>query len=146
MWIHAGCHIWKSFTDIRLLRIIDMNPSDRSCILSALLFIIDQGKLLNMETPCVTFDQPRWIKAIEVTKAEFLNVVCRLGVFHLIMSFLGQCWLCCMRFWSYRGPRVLLRPKHCCTDDAWQSRSKITSWSIQHSGFCCCRHCWTWTM
>jgi len=76
--------------DIRLLPVIDMNPGDRSCILSTLLFIVNQAKLLNLETPCVTFDQPLWLKAIEVVQSESLNIVCRLGMFHMIMSFLGS--------------------------------------------------------
>ena len=75
-------------TNIHFLPIIDMHPSDKS--LSTLLFIINQAKLLNIETPCVTFDQPLWIKAVEVAESESLNVVCRLGVFHMVMSFLGS--------------------------------------------------------
>jgi len=75
-------------TNIHFLPIIDMHPSDKS--LSTLLFIINQAKLLNIETPCVTFDQPLWIKAVEVAESESLNVVCRIGVFHMVMSFLGS--------------------------------------------------------
>ena len=37
--VTSGSHLPAS--DIRLLPMIDMNPSDRSCILSTLLFIID---------------------------------------------------------------------------------------------------------
>jgi hypothetical protein len=73
--------------DVRMLPIIDMNPGDKSCILSTLLFICSQAKLLDVPSPCVTFDQPLWIKAVEVVTAEHLNVVCRLGTFHTIMSF-----------------------------------------------------------
>ena len=76
--------------DIRMLPIIDMDPGDRTCIFSTLLFIIDQAKKLNICTPCVTFDQPLWLKATEVAKSESLNIVIRMGVFHMIMSFLGS--------------------------------------------------------
>ena len=37
--VTSGSHLPAS--DIRLLSMIDMNPSDRSCILSTLLFTID---------------------------------------------------------------------------------------------------------
>jgi len=76
--------------DIRILPIIDVNPGDRSCMLSTLLFIQDQAKKLDIDTPCVTFDQPLWLKAVEIITSQSLNIVCRLGVFHLIMSFLGS--------------------------------------------------------
>ena len=44
----------------------------------------------NIDTPCITFDQPLWLKAVEITKSKSMNVVCRLGGFHLLMSFLGS--------------------------------------------------------
>jgi len=44
-----------------------------------------------MPAACITFDQPLWLKAIEISKAAALNsIVCRLGGFHLRMSFLGS--------------------------------------------------------
>jgi hypothetical protein len=103
--VSSGDH--SPVADIRLLPIIDLNPSDRSCILSTLLFISNQADRLNIETPSVTFDQPLWIKAVEVVLSQSLNVVCRMGVFHMIMSFLGnigtvmsgsglvECFECC---------------------------------------------------
>ena len=36
--------------------LIDLNPSDENCIYSTLLYITDQAKYLNIETPCVNFD------------------------------------------------------------------------------------------
>lgn len=44
--------------DIRMLPIIDLNPGDRACILSTLLFIDSQAQRPNIQVPCVTFDQP----------------------------------------------------------------------------------------
>src|ERR1051325_1919302 len=64
--------------DIRMLPIIDMNPTDMSCIFSPLHFIEDQAHKLNMPTACVTFDQPLWLKAVEIVQATKTNIVCRL--------------------------------------------------------------------
>jgi len=114
--LSTGSHLPAA--DIRLLPIIDLNPSDRSCVLSTLLFVISQAKRLNMETPCVTFDQPLWIKAVEVIMAESLDVVCRLGVFHMIMSFLGSIGtVMCGSGLVEAG--MLLWPKRSCPNDEW---------------------------
>jgi len=40
--------------------------------------------------PCITFDQPLWLKAVEVVATEEMNIVCCLGGFHMLMSFLGS--------------------------------------------------------
>jgi hypothetical protein len=76
-------------SDIRMLPIIDLNPNDMSCIFSTLTFLEKQAKLLSMETACVTFDQPLYIKAVEIAESSKMDVVCRLGGFHLLMNFLG---------------------------------------------------------
>ena len=73
---------------IRFLPIIDLNPTKEKCIYSTLLFIQEQAKKLNIVAPCLTFDKPLWIKTVEITKSKSMNVVCRLGGFHLLMSFL----------------------------------------------------------
>ena len=75
---------------ISMLPIIDLNPNDRNCIYSTLRFVELQASRLNMETACITFDQPLWLKAVEITRSEHMNVVCRLGAFHTQMSFLGS--------------------------------------------------------
>ena len=59
-------HNWSGFMqevgehlppgDIRMLQSIDMNPVDKSCMISTLLFIKAQAEKLNLDTPCVTFD------------------------------------------------------------------------------------------
>ena len=69
---------------------IDHNPTKEKCIYSTLLFIQEQAKILNIVTPCITFDQPLLLKAVEITKSKLTNVVCKLGGFHLLMSFLGS--------------------------------------------------------
>ena len=75
---------------ITYLPIIDLNPTKEKCIYSTLLFIQEQAKILNIVTPCITFDQPLRLKPVEITKSKSMNVVCRLGGFHLLMSFLGS--------------------------------------------------------
>ena len=81
---HSAC------ATIEMLPIIDLNSSDETCIYSTLLFIEKQAKKLNIETPCITFDQPLWIKAVDIINATKLNIICRLGGFHTLMSFLGS--------------------------------------------------------
>jgi hypothetical protein len=77
--------------DFQLLPIIDLNPGDKSCILSTLTFISNQASKLKITEACVTFDQPLWIKAVEILISEKItSVVCRLGGFHMIVSYLGS--------------------------------------------------------
>ena len=45
---------------------------------------------MNVGTPCVTFDQPLWLKATDIIHAESLPIICRRGGFHTLMSFLGS--------------------------------------------------------
>ena len=64
---------------------IDLNPSDETCMYSTLMFMINQAARLNITTPCITFDQPLWLKALEIIKLKSLNAVCRLGELHTLM-------------------------------------------------------------
>ena len=75
---------------VSLLPIIDLNPNDMSCIYSTLKFVESQSRSLVINTPVITFDQPLWIKAIEIIKVKSLHMVCMLGGFHLLMSFMGS--------------------------------------------------------
>jgi len=43
-----------------------------------------------MPTACVMFNQPLWLKAVEIVHGCNMNVVSRLGTFHVMMSFLGS--------------------------------------------------------
>jgi len=62
---------------IRILPIIDLNLNDMSqCVLSTFKFVEKQAARLNMQTACVTFGQPVYIKAVEIAHAADLNVVC----------------------------------------------------------------------
>ena len=77
-------------THITFLPIIDLNPSNETCIHSTLRFVIAQAKKLNVKTPSITFDQPLWLKATGIIHDENLPIVCKLGGFHTLMSFLGS--------------------------------------------------------
>ena len=81
----SGNHLPKAF-----LPIIDLNPSSYTCVYSTLLFVIDQCKKSNINTPSITFDQPLWLKATEVATEKSLDVVVHLGGFHTLMSFMGS--------------------------------------------------------
>ena len=69
-------------SEVHLLPIIDLNPSNKSCIYSTLLYIKEQAAHLNIITPCITFDQPLWLKAVGIIEAKQMGIVCRLGGFH----------------------------------------------------------------
>ena len=75
---------------VEFLPLIDLNPNSQSCIFSTLTFIIGQANNQQINTPCVTFDQPLWLKAMAIIKEEQLSIICRLGGFHVLMSFLGS--------------------------------------------------------
>lgn len=86
--VSSGNHPPKSTTT--MLPIIDLNPSDYTCIYSVLLYVLEQSNRLGMTVPCLTFDQPLYFKAMEIITAKSMNIVCRLGGFHTLMSFLGS--------------------------------------------------------
>ena len=87
-YVSIGNHPPKS--RIQMLPIIDLNPADETCIYSTFLYVQSQADKLNIPTPCITFDQPLWKEAVEIIDAKSLNIVCRLGGFHITMSFLGN--------------------------------------------------------
>ena len=75
---------------ISFLPIIDLNPTDENCIYSALLYICDQENKLRVKVPSVTFHQPLWQKFVSITEEAKLRIFCRLGGFHMMMSYLGS--------------------------------------------------------
>ena len=87
-FVLAGSH--SSPSTITMLPLIDMKPSDETCVYSTLLFVHSQARKVNMPSVCITLDQPLWLKAVEISRTSGLNVVVRLGSFHLLMSFLGS--------------------------------------------------------
>ena len=86
--ISSGTYPGKS--KIMFLPIIDLSPTDPTCIYTTLEFVIDQAKSLNVRTPVLTFDQPFWLKATEIANCKSMNIVLILGGFHLMMSFMGS--------------------------------------------------------
>ena len=75
---------------VSFLPIIDMDPTDFSCIYLTIAFIIDQANSLEIQTPVITFDQSLWLIANEIVQTKELNVVLMLGGFHTMMSFMGS--------------------------------------------------------
>ncbi|MES9884095.1 MAG: hypothetical protein ABW185_24890, partial [Sedimenticola sp.] len=89
--VHKGDHPGQS--SISFLPMIDMNPSDMTCIYSTMLYISSHARRYGV-TPILTFDQPLLWKALTiqqstVTDSEIRYIVLRLGGFHTEISFLG---------------------------------------------------------
>jgi hypothetical protein len=74
---------------VRMLPIIDLSPSDMTCIYTTLLFVKKQAEYLGIPQPSITFDQPLYIKAVDIVRHHDLNIVVRLGGFHTIMNYMG---------------------------------------------------------
>ena len=80
-------------TEIVFLPLIDLNPSDLSCIYSTLMFVAKESTKLDA-APVITFDQPLYWKAVNIVENEpssskLKKTVVRLGAFHTEMCFLG---------------------------------------------------------
>ena len=80
-------------SSIMFLPMIDLDPSDKTCIYSTLLFVSEQAKRYHV-TPVITFDQPLWLKALMIVRgepqdSELKSIVLRLGRLHTEMSFLA---------------------------------------------------------
>ena len=85
---HGKSHPGKS--QVLMMPIINLNPSDENCIYTTLLFIQRQARSMNVATPSVTFDQTLGLKVYDIAKSKQLDMVVRLGGFHTLMSFLGS--------------------------------------------------------
>ncbi len=91
-FLHKGDHPGKA--SVIFLPMIDMNPSDATCIYSTLKFISEHARRHDV-TPIITFDQPLWWKALMIVTTEpegsdLKGMVLCLGGFHTEMSFLGS--------------------------------------------------------
>ena len=89
-------------SSISFLPMIDMNPSDETCIYSTLKFLSEHARRHNL-TAVITFDQPLWWKALMIVVAEpvgsdLSKIVLRLGGFHTEISFIGCIGhlICCL--------------------------------------------------
>ena len=90
--VSQGTHPGQS--SIIFLPMIDLNPTDMSCVYSTLRFVCSEAARHNVK-PVLTFDQPLWWKAqlivaTEPTDSDLKRVILRLGRFHSQMSFLGS--------------------------------------------------------
>ena len=90
--VHKGTYPGKSA--IVFLPMIDMDPSNPTCVYSTLCYISDLAKKNNI-TPILTFDQPLWYKAMMIVESQpsfspLKSFVLRLGGLHTQMSFLGS--------------------------------------------------------
>ena len=91
--VQQGRHQGKS--SVMFLPMIDMNPSDVTCVSSTLHFVSEHAKQRGIANAIVTFDQPLWLKAFNIIQtqpanSELRKVIVRLGTFHAEMSFLGS--------------------------------------------------------
>ena len=80
-------------SSVTFLPMIDMYPSDPTCILSTLSFICDLAAKHKI-APIVTFDQPLFFKASEMIynspeRSLLKNITLMLGSFHTLMNVLG---------------------------------------------------------
>ena len=87
---HSSNDVCYNKSDLFLLPIIDLQPTNLTCIYSTLILIQRQVDQKNIETPSVTFDQPLWYKAQGTIFDKVLNILCRLGGFHTLLSFVGS--------------------------------------------------------
>lgn len=90
--IHHGPHPGKS--SLTILPIIDMNPSDPTCINSTLHYVVNEAMIYNV-TPVLIFDEPLWWKSYLIIRNEpvdgpLKSIVLMMGGFHLEMNFLGS--------------------------------------------------------
>ena len=89
--ISKGSHPGKS--SVTFLPMMDIDPTNMSCIYSTLKFVEAQCKRQHT-TLTITFDQPLWWKAqliveSEPPDSELRSIILRLGGFHVEISFLG---------------------------------------------------------
>ncbi|CAH3166903.1 unnamed protein product, partial [Porites lobata] len=69
---------------------IDMDPTDMTCIYSTLSFISDQASRYEY-TPIITFDQPLWWKSLKIVSNEpqdskLESIILRLGGLHEVLE------------------------------------------------------------
>ena len=59
---------------LKLLPTLDFNPSDETCIYSTFLFVFIEGQRIGILVPCITFDQPLWLKTMGIIKEKDLKI------------------------------------------------------------------------
>ena len=90
--LHHGEYPGES--SVMFLPMIYLDPSDPSCIYTAMKFVLSQARWYDA-TPILTFDQPLYWKALTIIQSQpdgsdLKGMVLRLVGFHMQMSFLGS--------------------------------------------------------
>ena len=90
--IHKECK-YPGKSSVQFLPMIDMDPGDKTCILSTLDYLSILSSKHNMPT-IITFDQLLFWKASEIVNAvtddsQIRDVILLLGTFHTFMNVLG---------------------------------------------------------
>ena len=75
---------------VHFFPMIDLKPTDMTCIYSTLKFVCKQASLHGF-TPIITFDQPLWMKALTIRASklkedDLQSVVLRLGGLHILIA------------------------------------------------------------
>ena len=88
-FVHQGDHPGK--VSIIFMPMIDVNPSDSTCIYSIPMFVSQHAQRHGV-IPIITFDQPLWWKALMIMKSESVGsdlrgIILCLGGFHIEMCF-----------------------------------------------------------
>ncbi|KAG1655026.1 hypothetical protein GQR58_024747 [Nymphon striatum] len=131
-----GPHPGKS--SVHFLPMIDMDPTDMSCIYSTLHFVAAENHRQGT-TPMLTFDQPLYWKAKtiivhEKEGSELKPIVLNLGGFHSVMSFLG-CMGHVMKASGLKEILELIYAENAVTQmlggKPMHERSEATSWLTQ---------------
>ena len=78
-------------SDTTALPFINLDPSDMSTIYTALVFAKNEATTYNKKYCIVTFDQPLFIKAVDIVHAssDLTDVIVRLGGLHMAFSYMG---------------------------------------------------------
>ncbi len=80
-------------SDVVALPFINLSPSDMSTIYTALLFAQNEASLFNRNYCIITFDQPLFIKAVDIVHASPElrdSIIVRLGGLHMAFSYMGS--------------------------------------------------------
>ena len=94
---------------------------------------------MNQSIPCITFDQPLFLKAMCIIKAEKLPVVCRLGGFHTLMSFLGSIGVLMQGSWLKEVFEEVYARNSVVPERNMHGLSELTYWFMVHCQYFCCR-------
>lgn len=79
-------------SEVTILNFVNCSPSDPGTLYTALCYTQDICNKYDIKFCPVTFDQPIYIKAIEILfdhKLELKSLFIRIGGFHNVMSFMG---------------------------------------------------------